>query len=55
MSATAYILGFMAVYAGKANVNGLADCHDRNPASPRKGFDAGEVIGSLIACVPMEF
>jgi hypothetical protein len=46
---------FTAVYAEVATVNACADCHNRNPASPKKDFKAGDVMGGLIVRVPLEF
>lgn len=46
---------FTAVYAEVATVNACADCHNRNPASPRKEFRTGDVMGGLIVRVPLEF
>jgi hypothetical protein len=44
-----------AVYAEAAAVNACADCHNRNPASPKKDFKTGDVMGGLIVRVPLEF
>jgi hypothetical protein len=46
---------FTAVYAETATVNACADCHNRNPASPKKDFKAGDVMGGLVVRVPLEF
>jgi Protein of unknown function (DUF3365) len=46
---------FTAVYAEVATVNACADCHNRNPASPKKDFKTGDVMGGLIVRVPLEF
>jgi hypothetical protein len=46
---------FTAVYAEVATVNACADCHNRNPASPKKDFKAGDVMGGLVVRVPLEF
>ncbi len=46
---------FTAVYAEVATVNACADCHNRNPASPKTDFKAGDVMGGLIVRVPLEF
>ena len=46
---------FTAVYAEVATVNACADCHNRNPASPKKDFKTGDVMGGLVVRVPLEF
>ena len=46
---------FTAVYAEKATVNACADCHNRNPDSPKKDFQTGDVMGGLVVRVPLEF
>jgi len=46
---------FTAVYAETATMNACADCHNRNPASPKKDFKVGDVMGGLIVRVPLEF
>ena len=46
---------FTAVYAETATVNACADCHNRSPASPKKDFKVGDVMGGLVVRVPLEF
>jgi hypothetical protein len=46
---------FTAVYAEVATVNACADCHNRNPSSPKKDFKTGDVMGGLVVRVPLEF
>jgi hypothetical protein len=46
---------FTAVYAETATVSACADCHNRNPDSPKKDFKAGDVMGGLVVRVPLEF
>ena len=46
---------FTAVYAETATVSACADCHNRNPASPKKDFKTGDVMGGLVVRVPLEF
>jgi hypothetical protein len=46
---------FTAVYAETATVNACADCHNRNPASSKKDFKAGDAMGGLVVRVPLEF
>jgi hypothetical protein len=46
---------FTAVYAEVATVNACADCHNQNPASPKKDFKTGDVMGGLVVRVPLEF
>ncbi len=46
---------FTAVYAEAATVNACADCHNQNPASPKKDFKTGNVMGGLVVRVPLEF
>ena len=46
---------FTAVYPDKASVPSCVNCHNANPASPRKDFKAGEIMGGLVVRVPLEF
>jgi len=46
---------FTAVYAEAATASACADCHNRNPGSPRKDFKTGDVMGGLVVRVPLEF
>ena len=46
---------FTAVYAEVATVSACADCHNRNPGSPKKDFKLGDVMGGLVVRVPLEF
>ena len=46
---------FTAIYAEVATVNACADCHNRNPGSPRRDFKTGDVLGGLVVRVPLEF
>ena len=46
---------FTAVYAEVATVNACAECHNRNPNSPKKEFKTGDVMGGLVVRVPLEF
>ena len=46
---------FTAVYAETATANACADCHNRNPLSPKKDFKIGDVMGGLVVRVPLEF
>src|SRR5208282_3111587 len=44
---------FTAVYAETATVSACADCHNRNPGSPKKDFKTGDVMGGLVVRVPL--
>jgi hypothetical protein len=46
---------FTAVYADRATVPVCAECHNQHPASARKDFKTGDVLGGLIVRVPLEF
>lgn len=46
---------FTAVYAEVATVNACADCHNRNPGSPKKDFKTGDIMGGMVVRVPLEF
>lgn len=46
---------FTAVYADRATLSSCADCHNRHPASPRKDFKLGDVMGAVVVRVPLEF
>ena len=46
---------FTAVYAQVATAGACADCHNRNPDSPKKDFKVGDVMGGLVVRVPLEF
>lgn len=46
---------FTAVYAAVATISACADCHNRNADSPKKDFKAGDVMGSIVVRVPLEF
>lgn len=46
---------FTAVYADRATLSSCADCHNRHPASPRKDFKVGDVMGAVVVRVPLEF
>jgi hypothetical protein len=46
---------FTAVYADRAAVKGCVECHNQHPASPRKDFKPGDIIGGLVVRVPLEF
>jgi hypothetical protein len=46
---------FTAIYAEVATVNACADCHNRNPDSPKKDFKTGDAMGGLVVRVPLEF
>jgi hypothetical protein len=46
---------FTAIYAEVATVNACADCHNRNPVSPKRDFKTGDVMGGLVVRVPLEF
>ena len=46
---------FTAVYADKAIVSSCVDCHNAHPASSKRDFHTGEVMGGMIVRVPLEF
>lgn len=46
---------FTAVYADLATLPSCVDCHNRHPASPRKDFRTGDVMGAIVVRVPLEF
>lgn len=43
-----------AVYADRAVVTACASCHNEHPASIKKDFKLGDVIGAVIVRVPLE-
>jgi hypothetical protein len=46
---------FTAVYAEVASADACTDCHNGNPASPKKDYKVGDVMGGLVVRVPLEF
>jgi len=46
---------FTAIYADRATLRSCVDCHNRHPASPRRDFREGDVVGGLVVRVPLEF
>jgi hypothetical protein len=46
---------FTAVYADRAIVQSCVDCHNANPASAKKDFKLGDVMGGMVVRVPLEF
>ncbi len=46
---------FTAIYADHATLRSCVDCHNRHPASPRRDFREGEVMGGIVVRVPLEF
>jgi hypothetical protein len=46
---------FTAVYADRADHPGCVACHNAHPASPRKDYRSGEVLGGIVVRVPLEF
>jgi Protein of unknown function (DUF3365) len=46
---------FTAIYADRALASSCVDCHDHHPASPKRDFKIGEVMGGLVVRVPLEF
>lgn len=46
---------FTAVYADKAASAACVTCHNQHPASPRRDFRDGDVMGGLVVRVPLEF
>lgn len=46
---------FTAIYADRATLRSCVDCHNRHPASPRRDFREGDVLGGLVVRVPLEF
>ena len=48
-------LYFTAVYPDVALSPACIDCHNQHPASPKKNFKPGDVMGGLVVRVPLEF
>ncbi len=46
---------FTAIYPDRATLRSCVDCHNRHPASPRRDFREGEVMGGIVVRVPLEF
>lgn len=46
---------FTAIYADRATLRSCVDCHNRHPASPRRDFREGDVMGGIVVRVPLEF
>lgn len=46
---------FTAIYADKAALGSCVSCHNQHPASPRRDFQAGDVMGGIVVRVPLEF
>jgi hypothetical protein len=46
---------FTAVYADKAVSASCVTCHNQHPASPRRDFKDGDVLGGIVVRVPLEF
>jgi len=46
---------FIAVYPDRAIVPACAECHNKNPNSPRRDFQPGDIMGGLVVRVPLEF
>lgn len=46
---------FTAIYADRAVLESCAACHNQHPASPRRNFRVGDVLGGLVVRVPLEF
>lgn len=46
---------FTAIYPDRAALRSCVECHNRHPASPRRDFKEGEVMGGIVVRVPLEF
>ncbi len=46
---------FIAIYADIATLPSCVSCHNQYPASPRRDFKAGDVMGGIVVRVPLEF
>lgn len=46
---------FTAIYADQATLRSCVSCHNQHPASPRRDFKAGDVMGGIVVRVPLEF
>lgn len=46
---------FTAIYAERATRTSCVECHNRNPASPRRDYRPDDVLGALVVRVPLEF
>lgn len=46
---------FTAIYPERATSAACADCHNQLPASPRRDFQTGDLIGALVIRIPREF
>ncbi len=46
---------FTAVYPDRAVVPSCVECHNQHPASPKKDFKEGDVMGAVVVRVPLEF
>jgi hypothetical protein len=46
---------FTAVYPDRAILTSCVECHNRHPASPRRDYEPGAVMGGVVVRVPLEF
>jgi hypothetical protein len=46
---------FTAIYPDRATSPSCVDCHNGHPASPRRDLKVGDVMGSMVVRVPLEF
>lgn len=46
---------FTAIYAERATHASCVACHNAHPKSPRRDLKQGEVMGSLVVRIPLEF
>lgn len=46
---------FTAIYPDRATLPSCVDCHNRHPGSPRRDFQAQDVMGAIVVRVPLEF
>jgi len=46
---------FTAVHAEVGRHNRCADCHNRQPGSPKQDFKVGDVMGGPVVRVPLAF
>lgn len=46
---------FTGVYPDVATLSSCVECHNQHPASARRDFRVGEVMGAIVVRVPLEF
>lgn len=46
---------FTAIYPQRATSSACVECHNEQPASPRRDFREGDLMGALVIRIPREF